>query len=809
MIPISAFASVGETFNDSGSGLRFKVLTEEGTANTGTVAVVRNYYNGTVYDIPETVTHNGIIYTVTEIAESAFYGHSALEIITIPAGVTSIGNEAFNGCTALTKVIIGENSQLTTIGYAAFDYDSALQEITIPAGVTSLGDFAFDRCEKLTQITFAENSKLETIGECTFQLSGLTGSITIPESVKTINDNAFQECSNLTKVSFAENSKLETIGFSTFYKTALQEITIPAGVIRIGGSAFGYCSPLSSVTFLESTPPTIGADAFAEITNLTFTVPTGTVEAYKAVLPSGATVNTPDSVSNVTVSPNTVTLVKGSKQTFTSTVTGTGSFNKEVTWSVEGGNSGTTIDANGELTVAADETAATLTVTATSTADTTKKGTAIITVSEAPANNVPTAKSMVTEQKLASGSSISFAASDIAEDADGDMLSIIKIVSEPNTSTASAILVGGLVEVTGIAEGSTWVMVTVSDGKDSVDVTVPITVTALPNLPVISGVTVSPDTATLTRGAAYRFSASVTGTGSFNKDVTWGVMGGRPGTTIDANGVLIVAADETAGTLTVTAISVADTTKKGTAIITVAINWYGGYSGTTSVIQQPEKNEEHSVIATASLTPTVDKKGKATLKVLLKTIKDTIKKAEEETKDKEGTEHGIGVTLQLQHSKNTKSLDIVLKKSVINQLAKSKVEQFEVEDGLFTIRFDLNVLKEIKEKSTDVTIHITPVTELSKESKALIGKRPVYKMTLGYSKNGKTVKVSKFKSSSVTLSIPYTPKENETTGNLYAVYINEKGKAVKVVNSSYDEASGSIVFITDRLGVYGVGYTAD
>ncbi|MFA9466258.1 MAG: leucine-rich repeat protein [Velocimicrobium sp.] len=834
VITVVDLPTVGDEFDDSASGLRLKVLTVDGATHTGTAAVIANSYSGTAYTIPSTVDYNGITCTVTEIGkyafrdctaltkiiieenskltsigDYAFYNNTALEEIMIPSGVTSIGEDAFFLCEALTKVTIGDNSQLTTIGTAAFDCNFALKEITIPARVTSIGDYAFDRCEKLTQITFAENSKLETIGTCAFQLSGLTGSITIPASVKTINDSAFR-CPNLTKVTFAENSKIEEIGTNAFYDSALQEITIPAGVTSIGKSAFENCSALSRVTFLGSTPPTIGADAFLRITALAFTVPAGTVEAYKAVLPANAVIMVPVSISKVTVSPDTVTLVKGSKQTFIATVTGTGSFSQDVTWSVTGGSLGTTIDANGVLTVAADEMAVSLTVTATLVADTTQKGTATIIVSDTPANNVPTAKSLVQEQKVASGSSIRFTASNIAEDADNDKLTIINIVTNPNTSTASAILIGDTVEVTGIGEGSTWVTVTVSDGKDSVEVTVPITVTALPNIAEISDVTISPETVTLTRGSTQKFSAKVTGTGSFCQDVTWSVTDGRLGTTMDGNGVLTLAADEIATTLTVTATSVADTTKKGTAIITVIANSYGGYSGGTSVTPQPEKSEEQPVIATASLTPTVDKKGKATLKVLLKTIKATIKKAVEETEDQEGTENGIGVTLQLKNPKNTKSLDIVLKKSVMNQLTKAKVEQFEVEDGLFTIQFDLKALKEIKKKSTgDVTIHITPVTGLSKGAKALIGKRPVYKVTLNYSKNGKTKKISKFESGSVTLSIPYTPGENETTGNLYAVYINGKGKAVKVSNSSYDEASGSVMFTTDRLAVYGVGYTAD
>jgi hypothetical protein len=84
-------------------------------------------------------------------------------------------------------------------------------------------------------------------------------------------------------------------------------------------------------------------------------------------------------VVSVTVSPGAVSVPKGGTQQFSSIVTVTGNAAQTVTWSVEGNSStSTTISATGLLTVAADETAATLTVRATSTVDNTKSGTATV-----------------------------------------------------------------------------------------------------------------------------------------------------------------------------------------------------------------------------------------------------------------------------------------------------------------------------------------------------------------------------------------------------------------------------------------------
>ncbi|HQC35921.1 MAG TPA: S-layer homology domain-containing protein, partial [Bacillota bacterium] len=91
-------------------------------------------------------------------------------------------------------------------------------------------------------------------------------------------------------------------------------------------------------------------------------------------------------VTSVTVLPGTTSVGLGQTQTFSASVAGTGVYNSEVTWKVEGGAvAGTTISyTGGVLTVDAAETAAVLTVTATSKTDPTKSGTATVNVSATP-----------------------------------------------------------------------------------------------------------------------------------------------------------------------------------------------------------------------------------------------------------------------------------------------------------------------------------------------------------------------------------------------------------------------------------------
>ena len=69
--------------------------------------------------------------------------------ITLPAGVTSIGEAAFCGCVALTSIELPEG--VTSIARDAFYRCKALTSIELPADVTSIGEFAFMCCYSLHQ----------------------------------------------------------------------------------------------------------------------------------------------------------------------------------------------------------------------------------------------------------------------------------------------------------------------------------------------------------------------------------------------------------------------------------------------------------------------------------------------------------------------------------------------------------------------------------------------------------------------------------------------------------------------------------
>ena len=167
--------------------------------------------------------------------------------MTIPSGVTSIGDCVFSGCSGLTSVTIPDS--VKSIGGSAFSGCSGLTSVTIPSGVTSIGDCGFSGC------------------------SGLT-SVTIPDSVTSIGISAFYGCSGLTNVTIP--SSVKSIGNGAFFGCGnLKSVTMPGGVSSIGDDAFG-CTALKSVRvpprasncvkkLLEDSCHTIGGIKFLEL----------------------------------------------------------------------------------------------------------------------------------------------------------------------------------------------------------------------------------------------------------------------------------------------------------------------------------------------------------------------------------------------------------------------------------------------------------------------------------------------------------------------------------------------------------------
>ena len=82
---------------------------EEGefeVTSENTVEIISDDNVSGAYSIPESISHNGVSYSVTSIGDGAFMGNTNLTDITIPSSITSIGSGAFSGCSNLKTITV-------------------------------------------------------------------------------------------------------------------------------------------------------------------------------------------------------------------------------------------------------------------------------------------------------------------------------------------------------------------------------------------------------------------------------------------------------------------------------------------------------------------------------------------------------------------------------------------------------------------------------------------------------------------------------------------------------------------------------
>jgi len=128
-------------------------------------------------------------------------------VITLPEGVTAIGDRAFWYCSGLTQLILPKG--VKTIGDYAFYDCSSLTQLTLPEGVMTIGASAFSGCTGLTQFTLPEGVK--TMGHCVFSDCSSLMQLTLPKGVTTIGGNVFLRCTGLQQIVVNTNNDV-TLG---------------------------------------------------------------------------------------------------------------------------------------------------------------------------------------------------------------------------------------------------------------------------------------------------------------------------------------------------------------------------------------------------------------------------------------------------------------------------------------------------------------------------------------------------------------------------------------------------------------------
>ena len=283
--------------------------------------------------VPESVTYNGVPFTVTSITDRAFANCTAIESISIPGTVTQVGRTIesgasylpFYGCNALKtvrledgekpislgvsysssssnsgsglfsycpleEVYIGRNityknygSSYTfaqypsRYGYSAFYNQPKLAKVTVSASVTQIPDYLFYKCSGLTTATFGES--LTSIPKYAFNGCNLQ-MVSLPASVESIGEYAFQSNANMSTLSLGSATKsIGDYAFNGCYK--LNEINLGAALQSIGDYAFQSVgsSIIEGISFtLPETLTSIGRYAFDRSGISSLTIPNSVTE---------------------------------------------------------------------------------------------------------------------------------------------------------------------------------------------------------------------------------------------------------------------------------------------------------------------------------------------------------------------------------------------------------------------------------------------------------------------------------------------------------------------------------------------------
>lgn len=189
----------------------------------------------------------------------------------IPADEFLIYSYDENNYTAtVTNYVTGISGDLVIPGSVTHRYESfpvnaiapntfnscILTSVVIPESVTCIADGTFCNCMNMT-------------------------SVTLPANLTSIEASAFGSCLSLTSIDLPNG--LSDIGNFAFSNTRIATLTIPATVSSIGNGAFQDClDAIQSVYVMRATPPTLGENAFAYLTNTpTLYVPYGSLSVYQ------------------------------------------------------------------------------------------------------------------------------------------------------------------------------------------------------------------------------------------------------------------------------------------------------------------------------------------------------------------------------------------------------------------------------------------------------------------------------------------------------------------------------------------------
>ena len=175
---------------------------------------------------------------IISVADSIFLNKTFIKNVTIPNGITTLGNEVFKG-TSISQVFIPYS--VTAIGNGLFENCSSLKFVNNNTLITNIPAKMFADCSELNNILFLS-------------------------SVQSVGEKAFYNCTSLKDLSFLKDT--EQIDSYAFYHTGAEHIVLSDSLESIPDYSFAQCENLQSVS-IPSSVNFISPTAFDGDANLT------------------------------------------------------------------------------------------------------------------------------------------------------------------------------------------------------------------------------------------------------------------------------------------------------------------------------------------------------------------------------------------------------------------------------------------------------------------------------------------------------------------------------------------------------------
>ncbi len=147
-------------------GLEYALWPESGTAGVLSGQKAQGVEVDGMISIPDVITVDEKDYYVTYIEANAFADNIKLTDIVIGKSMYEILGSAFSGCYNLRSVTFADDSNLSSIASWAF-HNTALDSITVPAGVTAIPEGCFAKCWALKKVVL-KAEELKSIGKFAF-----------------------------------------------------------------------------------------------------------------------------------------------------------------------------------------------------------------------------------------------------------------------------------------------------------------------------------------------------------------------------------------------------------------------------------------------------------------------------------------------------------------------------------------------------------------------------------------------------------------------------------------------------------------